>query len=262
MLSIFVVFVIVFNALLDKGTSKSVSSGFKAGAAMTEITPKGIFGSLPLILFSYMYQPNIPAIYQELEQKNLKNAKCILVGGTILAAVAYIMAGIFGYVAFADGSTRAQLESYFSDNALAAPYKNGKGDTPVPIYISLFGMMVVVTFAVPFCVLPIKDSIEEVRGRKFSAKDNLCWTVVINLSISAISMVFTKITLPISILGATTNSAIGFLLPVCYYLKLEKRTSPWTNMKIGCYIVFVFICCSSVIELVTIVLGLINGTAD
>lgn len=107
MLSIFVVFVIVFNALLDKGTSKSVSSGFKAGAAMTEITPKGIFGSLPLILFSYMYQPNIPAIYQELEQKNLKNAKCILVGGTILAAVAYIMAGIFGYVAFADGSTRA-----------------------------------------------------------------------------------------------------------------------------------------------------------
>ena len=55
MLSIFVVLVIVFNAILCKGTSKSVSSGFKAGHEKTDITASGIFGSLPLILFSYMY---------------------------------------------------------------------------------------------------------------------------------------------------------------------------------------------------------------
>ena len=54
------------------------------------------------------------------------------------------------------------------------------------------------------------------------------------------------------ILGATTNSAIGFLLPIMYYLKMEKRTSPYTNMKIISYIIFVFICISSVIELVTL----------
>ena len=63
MLSIYVVLVIVFNAFLCKGSSESVSAGFKAGHEKTEITANGIFGSLPLILFSYMYQPNIPQIY-------------------------------------------------------------------------------------------------------------------------------------------------------------------------------------------------------
>ena len=178
-----------------------------------------------------------------------------------MAALAYIAAGIFGYVAFADGSTREELDKYFSDNALAAPYRTSKGNTPVPIYISLFGMMVVVAFAVPFCVLPIKDSIEEVSGKKFTKKVNIFWTVIINVGICIISCVFLTIKLPIALLGATTNSAIGFLLPVCYYLKMEKRSSPWTNMKMGCYFVFGFICISSVIELVTLVIQIANGNA-
>ena len=40
---------------------------------------------------------------------------------------------------------------------------------------------------------------------------------------------------------------------------MEKRTSPYTNMKICCYLIFGFICISSVIELVEIALDLING---
>ena len=42
--------------------------------------------------------------------------------GTTLAACVYIVAGIFGYVAFADGSTEKQLDTYFSNNVLSAPY--------------------------------------------------------------------------------------------------------------------------------------------
>ena len=122
-------------------------------------------------------------------------------------------------------------------------------------------MMIVVVFATPFCVLPTKDSIEEVRGRKFTYKENLFWTVLLNLVACAVSCAFQNIKMPISILGATTNSAIGFLLPICYYLKMEKRTSPYTNMKIVCYLIFVFICVSSVIELVTIGIQIANGSA-
>jgi len=62
-LSIFVVLVIVFEGILDRGTSSSLAAGFKAGAENTQITSSGIFSSLPLIIFSYMYQTNIPAIY-------------------------------------------------------------------------------------------------------------------------------------------------------------------------------------------------------
>ena len=184
----------------------------------------------------------------------------VIILGTAMAAVAYITAGIFGYIAFADGSTTDELDEWFSDNILAAPYKVD-GNTPIPIYIALFGMMIVVVFASPFCLLPTKDSIEEVRNKKFTAKENFCWTFVLCWSACIISCAFKSIKTPIAILGATTNSAIGFLFPIMYYLKMEKRTSPWTNTKIICYIIFGFICCSSVIELATVGIQIANGTA-
>jgi len=179
-------------------------------------------------------------------------AKRVIFGGTILAGLAYIVAGIFGYITFADGSTQEELDEMFSNNVLSAPYSTAEGKTPVVIYISLFGMMIVVVFATPFCVLPCKDSIEEVRNKKFTKNENIFWTVTLNLIACIISCLFKSIKTPITILGATTNSAIGFLLPICYYLRMERHTPRYTNMKVCCYIVFVFICTSSVIELVVL----------
>ena len=63
LLSIYVVLVIIFEAILDRGTSDTVKDGFKAGHDISSVTVDGIFNSLPLIIFSYMYQINIPSIY-------------------------------------------------------------------------------------------------------------------------------------------------------------------------------------------------------
>lgn len=65
------------------------------------ITLQGMFNSLPLIIFSYMYQPNIPAIYHELKRKNMINMQKVLWIGTGIATVVYIIVGMFGYVTFA-----------------------------------------------------------------------------------------------------------------------------------------------------------------
>ena len=123
------------------------------------------------------------------------------------------------------------------------------------MYISLFGMCVVVLFAAPFCVLPTKDSVEEVLGKKFSGVKNVVWTLVIIILCTVMSLPVLSIGTIMSFLGATTNSAIGFLLPIIFYLHVEKRTGKWTNMKVLSYIVFVFICASSVIELYTLFSG-------
>lgn len=55
-----------------------------------------------------------------------------------------------------------------------------------------------------------------------------------------------------TILGATTNTAIGFLLPIIFYLKLisQKAGSFW-KQKLFSYLVFVIISFCSVIELYT-----------
>lgn len=105
LLSFFVVFTVFFEAILLRGTSESISAGFQAGHDKAQLSLSGIFNSLPLIIFSYMYQINIPAIYQDMEVKSPAQANKVIIVGTILAAIAYIVAGIFGYIAFADGST-------------------------------------------------------------------------------------------------------------------------------------------------------------
>ena len=63
MVSIYVVLVIVFESILLHGTSESLEDGFKAGSEKKELSVSALFSSLPLIIFSYMYQVNVPGIY-------------------------------------------------------------------------------------------------------------------------------------------------------------------------------------------------------
>ena len=50
------------------------------------------------------------------------------------------------------------------------------------------------------------------------------------------------------ILGATTNAAIGFLLPIVFYLKTEK--DEYRTKKLIAKIVFVLVSALSVLELI------------
>ncbi len=127
----------------------------------------------------------------------------------------------------------------------------------------MFGILIVVAFASPFCVLPMKDSIEEVRGKgKFTKSENIKWTLVLTAVTCALSCGVTSIGTVMTVLGATTNSAIGFLLPIMFYLKVEKKTPKYTNIKIAAYLLFAFICISSVITLTILVLEIVNGDAS
>jgi hypothetical protein len=65
-----------------------------------------------------------------------------------------------------------------------------------------------------------------------------------------------------TILGATTNSGIGFLLPIIFYLKLESKLPSLSNQRLIAYAVFVFICISSVIEIGTFVYKKIHPEAS
>jgi Transmembrane amino acid transporter protein len=159
---------------MNHGTSPTVSEGFRAARLKTHINGAAIFNCLPLIIFSFMYQVNIPAIYTELADKSLQNMKKVLTLGTLGASFLYIIAGIFGLVAFAavspsgyplDTSVSPPVQWSFErifmkQNILTAPYRTPGGKTPMAIYICLFGILIVVAFSAPLSVLPMKDSIE------------------------------------------------------------------------------------------------------
>lgn len=136
-----------------------------------------------------------------------------------------------------------------------APYRNGTGaDAKIPpaLIVCLFGILIVVSFASPFCVLPIKDSLETVlkkNGEKFNMKENIIYTALSVIVSMGLALPFMSLGSIATILGATTNSAVGFLLPISYYLKAERKRPSMTADKIVCYCIFVFVCFSSVTTL-------------
>jgi len=99
---VFTIFVLSFRETADEGPGHyDFSDRWAFACSEPTISYQGIFASLPLIIFAFMYQPNTPAIYTELKQRNLTNIKKVLFSGTLLASVCYIMVGMFGYVTFA-----------------------------------------------------------------------------------------------------------------------------------------------------------------
>jgi len=264
MVSFYIVLVIFFECVLCNGTSPTVSEGFAKAHQQTDVQILTIFNCLPLIIFAFMYQINIPAIYSELEEKTMKGITNVLTFGTVGAGCLYVITGIFGLVAFAACGPQGYPMNDKKDppepwtykgifemqNILQAPYFTENGKTPVAIYVCLFGILIVVTFASPFCVLPMKDSIEEVRGKgKLEKNPNIGYTVLICAGCGLLSFGLTSLGTVATLLGATTNSAIGFFLPIMFYLKVEKNSSKWTNTKIAAYLLFGFVAFSSCMTL-------------
>lgn len=132
-----------------------------------------------------------------------------------MASVCYMLVGMFGYATFA---MRPDIVDLMDRNNILQNDYNG-------IYIiklCLLGMLMVVFFATPFCVLPNKDSIEELitkEGEKLSQKQNLLFTFLLVALAFVVAIVVPTISDAMTVLGATTNSGIGFLLPIHFYLK-------------------------------------------
>jgi len=66
---IYVVMVLVLVCLFNRDITPDVGESLRIATTEFEITATGIFNSFPLIVFSFMYQPNLPSVYQELATK-------------------------------------------------------------------------------------------------------------------------------------------------------------------------------------------------
>jgi len=56
---------------------------------------------MPFIIFAYMYQPNIPPIYRELKNASYNLMLKIVLCGTGLVIIVYLIAATFGYLTWA-----------------------------------------------------------------------------------------------------------------------------------------------------------------
>ena len=92
-------------------------------------------------------------IYVELEKRNSKQMGKVLLSGSAIAVILYCMIGIFGYASF---PVAPMIDELKSKNILAANYQGNKA-----MLVANFTLLFSVIAAAPLCVLPCKDTIEE-----------------------------------------------------------------------------------------------------
>jgi hypothetical protein len=92
--------------------------------------------------------------------------------------------------------------------------------------IGILATLMSVLLATPLCILPAKDSFEQLFFPKgMDNLTNLAVTLVMILICAILAVLIENIGDAITILGSLTNPSIGFILPGLFYLNLVKNES-------------------------------------
>ena len=185
------------------------------------ISFSGIFSTFPFIISSYMYQPMIPAIYKNLENRNMKRMEKVLLYGSSGAVFLYILISVFGYLTFVNNSEQLEI-LHTQQNILVLDFKKN-----LYFDISIICLVLTIMSAGPLWMLPLKDTWEDIFNEDEIMTDsqNISVTLILTGIWFLSAILIPSIGDVLSILGLTWNPFIGFFLPVLWYLKLEKNSS-------------------------------------
>jgi len=105
--------------LFDREIVPSIGENYEA-ARKFHFSPIPALSTLPSIIFGFMYQPNMPIIYRELERANYTRMEKVVIRGSFSVIFMYVFAAIFGYLTFAH--SQDALEIIVSKSILFADY--------------------------------------------------------------------------------------------------------------------------------------------
>ena len=177
----------------------------------------------------------------------------VLVIGTVGAVILYIIVGVWGYATFVDFPGYTPAEALEDANILQAPYPTDV----IPILIGNFALFFAIATAAPLVVLPAKDTVEEIVAngrpdRRLSKKENLLVTSGLIIVCYLLAIVIPNIKAVMTLVGSTTNPAVGFILPIVFYWKsIEEDKVPIVScQKLTALFVAIFIIGISCLSLV------------
>ena len=105
--------------------------------------------------------------------------------------------------------------------------------------------------AAPLCVLPAKDTVEELfyKEQGLNSKRNILVTLSIVFVCFLLSILIDKIGDAITLAGATINPVVGFILPVVFYWRVKKDLPFFSKEKISSLLVAIVIIVVSMMSL-------------
>mmetsp|Transcript_75929 Transcript_75929/g.158350 ORF Transcript_75929/g.158350 Transcript_75929/m.158350 type:complete len:588 (-) Transcript_75929:124-1887(-) len=186
--------------------------GFDAYQPKGGIT--GCFKMLSLAIFAFCCQPNVPAVYTELEKKSFHRMEKVSVGAMLLCLFVYLVMGIAGFLAFGEetaGNVLVNLQPKLCELDL--------------IVVSGFTCMAfAVTMAFPLNIFPIRFTVETAIFFKWPHLNTPSTRFLIGFTTVAASLlvavIVPEINLVFELIGATTGSFVCFIGPGLMIFKL------------------------------------------
>jgi hypothetical protein len=117
--------------------------------------------------------------------------------------------------------------------------------------IARFALLISCVAGYPICMIPCKDSIEELffKENKMTFNQNIVITLMLTNFCVLIAMLVPDIGMSMSIVGSTVNPIIGFILPVILYWPQIKDKPILSADKIAAISTVVFMIVISVLSL-------------
>ena len=151
--SVYLVICLILIFFLDRDFVPDMNTNLQH-ALYFKITFGGIITALPYINYVYMYQPNIPIIYRELNERSYNSMHKVIFYGSGAWVVMYILASTFGYLELVEQPESLAILDKNSD-ILKIEYNNWMFD------VAIIALLLSVVAGSPLCILPSKDTIED-----------------------------------------------------------------------------------------------------
>lgn len=265
------------NASAEGGPSDPNSCG-KVRSAPRDLT---VLSSFPVFSFAFLCHQNTFPIYEELKDASVKRMGIISAMSMTLAILTYLLAGVGGYLAFADGtlddillnfnvtpgSTTGTAHSGLDTGCVAS------GVMSYIIDVVRVGFGLALIFSYPVVVFEARRNLgflccsrrlDKLTGL-LSTMDNFFLNLAIVGGTAAVGIgipfvTTTALDFVIDFVGSTCSPTMVFILPALFFLKATHGKKPLD--KYGCdrtvaYLLLIFGCLLVPVCLVLWLLGIV-----
>lgn len=167
----------------------------------------GMVQTLPILAFVYNAHFNVFSIYNSMETRSSSRMGIVILAACMVSTVANVLVGASGDILFAGDVKANVLQNLNLQDVVASLVR------------AIFGVALVMTY--PVLAFELRQMTELLlvgqRGGKWS-RLSVAATLVISSSVIAIAV--PSITVAFGLVGGTTTTAMSFILPPAFFLKI------------------------------------------
>eukprot|EP00698_Gefionella_okellyi_P004734 TRINITY_DN1433_c0_g1_i2.p1 TRINITY_DN1433_c0_g1~~TRINITY_DN1433_c0_g1_i2.p1 ORF type:complete len:441 (-),score=90.71 TRINITY_DN1433_c0_g1_i2:788-2110(-) len=199
-----------------------------------------LFNALPMYAFSFMSQSSVFPIYVEMQEHTVSAFSSVVVRTQIFSLIVFVLTGVFGYIAFGDG-TMGNVITNFPRNS--------------PLVLSIqVAFALIVIFSYPLVLFTFRLSIEHlwhgIEGR-FNTIRFYILTIATIVVASVVAMFVSNVSFVFSLTGSVSSGALMMTLPAIAYIRIMPDTMR-SPLKIAAV-------CIAVLGVVILVLGVTSS---